>query len=31
MKAVPSDDSVLGMNEAFATLAVWLAKGEIFY
>lgn len=23
MKVVPSDDSVLGINEAFAMLAVW--------
>lgn len=31
MKAVPSDDSVLGINEAFATLVVWLAERKILY
>lgn len=29
MKAISSDDSVLGTNEAFAVLAVWLAERKI--
>lgn len=31
MKAISSDDSVLGTNEAFAVLAVWLAERKILY
>lgn len=31
MNAVSSDDSVLGINEAFAVLAVWLAERKILY
>lgn len=31
MKAVPSDDSVLGINEAFAILAIWVAERKILY